>query len=309
MIVIIKNEFCDEFYNTFKYVESLNSEVKVLCQQEEIWLQVHNPSCTSIAEVKFPAEYFESYECTKPIQIGINTKVFLQILKNTYKKKSVTLKMSATDEGEAKMDISITIDGDERSGNVQCAYEMKLVDITSDFMHIPDQHVHSKYTLSVNTLKKWKQFLFTDCSFITFTPEKEALKIQSENDLKDKLTLTDEIKSSTWQDTLLVGSETVKRKWKDISIGSINAKYIFDLMTFGRDVTCQFFIVDAPVECFVKLAEGVHIRVFIAPRISDEEDDEEVTEPSPVRTKKRKVIDGAPDMNDLPPTKKALTTY
>ena len=57
MEVIIKN--CDEFYNTFKYVESLASEVKVLCQKDEVWLQVHNPSCTAIAEVKFPAEYFE----------------------------------------------------------------------------------------------------------------------------------------------------------------------------------------------------------------------------------------------------------
>lgn len=314
MQVIIKN--CDEFYNTFKYVESLASEVKVLCQPEEVWLQVHNPSCTAIAEVKFPADYFEEYTCEKPVQVGINTKIFLQILKNTYKKKSVTLKMAAS-EDEDKMHISITIDGDETSGNVQCSYEMKLVDITSDFMNIPDQHVHSKYKLSVETLKKWKQFLFSDCAYLTFTPEEAALKIQSENDLKDRLTLTDEISPLTWHESAEVTDEetgvtsTIKRKWKAISIGSVNAKYIFDLMIFSRDVTCQFFIVDAPVEYFVKLDEGVHIRVFIAPKISDSDDEEEEedTVRPPVRARKRKPVDAPEDAEELNPQKKAVTAH
>lgn len=309
MRIEIKN--CDEFYNTFKYVESLASEVKVLCQEEEVWLQVHNPSCTSIAEVKFPASYFEQYECDSNFQIGINTKIFLQILKNTYKKKNVTLTMESSEESD-KMDITVLIEGDEKSGNVKCSYEMKLVHIDSDFMNIPNQDVHSKYKLTVETLKKWKQFLFSDCAYLTFTPHEDSLKIKSENDLKDKMTLTDQIASSKWQeeaDTEVNGVIThIKRKWKDISIGSVNAKYIFDLMTFGKDVNCQFFIVDAPVECFVKLDEGVHIRVFIAPKINDDNDeDKEVPEPVPVRSKKRKAVDEA--NLDTPATKKAISAH
>ena len=85
MRVVIKN--CDEFYHTFKYVETVATEVKVMCDGEKVWLQVHNPSCTAIVEVKFPADYFEEYDCDSAVTVGIHTKTFLSILKNTYKKK------------------------------------------------------------------------------------------------------------------------------------------------------------------------------------------------------------------------------
>ena len=42
-------------------------------------LQVHNPSCTAIAEVKFPADYLE-YTCNS-VTVGIHIKIFLGILK------------------------------------------------------------------------------------------------------------------------------------------------------------------------------------------------------------------------------------
>tara|TARA_X000000950_G_scaffold237269_1_gene288749 strand:+ start:6339 stop:7256 length:918 start_codon:yes stop_codon:yes gene_type:complete len=305
MRVIIKN--CDEFYNTFKYVETLASEVKVMCDGEKVWLQVHNPSCTAIAEVKFPADYFEDYDCEHPVTVGIHTKTFLSILKNTYKKKNVTLKMQASDAVDYML-ITVTQE-DEVNGNVECAYQMKLVDIVSDVMNIPPQDVHSQYKLTVNTLKKWKEFLFANCP-ITFRPTDSGLVITCEDDMKHKLKLNDEITPSKWNEEMV--DDVQRRKWNDISIGEANSNLIFALLSFGKDVRIQFFLEEAPVECYVKLNQGVLIRVFIAPKIRDEDSPPPtpVEEPAPVRTQKRKTMDEQNDeIEQLTQRKKAMTAH
>lgn len=310
MRVVIKN--CDEFYNTFKYVETLATEVKVMCDGEKVWLQVHNPSCTAIAEVKFPADYFEEYVCDSAVTVGIHTKTFLSILKNTYKKKSVTLKMQASDAVDYML-ITVTQE-DDVNGNVECAYQMKLVDIVSDVMNIPEQDIHSQYKLSVNTLKKWKEFLFEKCP-MTFTPKESALTITCENEMKHKLKLTDEITPSKWNEDMVTSEEGVeiqRRKWTDICIGSVNTSLIFALLSFGKEVRIQFFLEDAPVECYVKLNHGVNIRVFIAPKIRDEESPppSPLQESAPVRAKKRKTLSEQNDeMEQLTKQKKAMTAH
>lgn len=307
MKVLIKN--CDEFYNTFKFLETLASEVKVMCDGEKVWLQVHNPSCTAIAEVKFPANYFEEYECHTNVTVGIHTKTFLSILKNTYKKKNVTLKIEASD---AKDYMLITVSQeDEINGNVECAYQMKLVDIVSDVLSIPDQDVHSQYKVTVNTLKKWKEFLFANCP-ITFMPMESGLKMFCQDEMKHKLTLNDDINPSKWNEETSIdedGKDVLRRKWKDICIGGANVALIFALLSFGKDVRIQFFLEEAPLECYVKLNHGVHIRVFIAPKIRDEDDDEdamsEVEVPAPVRAEKRKTMDEV----NVPNKKKAVSAH
>lgn len=307
MKVLIKN--CDEFYNTFKFLETLASEVKVMCDGEKVWLQVHNPSCTAIAEVKFPANYFEEYECHTNVTVGIHTKTFLSILKNTYKKKNVTLKIEASDVKDYMM-ITVSQE-DEINGNVECAYQMKLVEIVSDVLHIPDQDVHSQYKVTVNTLKKWKEFLFANCP-ITFKPMESGLKMYCQDEMKHKLTLNDELNPSKWNEETVVdddGEDVLRRKWKDICIGGSNVNLIFALLSFGKDVRIQFFLEEAPVECYVKLNHGVHIRVFIAPKIRDEDDDEdvmsEVEVPAPVRAEKRKTMDEV----NVPNKKKAVSAH
>lgn len=307
MKVLIKN--CDEFYNTFKFLETLASEVKVMCDGEKVWLQVHNPSCTAIAEVKFPANYFEEYECHTNVTVGIHTKTFLSILKNTYKKKNVTLKIEASDVKDYMM-ITVSQE-DEINGNVECAYQMKLVEIVSDVLHIPDQDVHSQYKVTVNTLKKWKEFLFANCP-ITFKPMESGLKMYCQDEMKHKLTLNDELNPSKWNEETVVdddGEDVLRRKWKDICIGGANVNLIFALLSFGKDVRIQFFLEEAPVECYVKLNHGVHIRVFIAPKIRDEDDDvddiSQVEVPAPVRVDKRKTMDEAQG----PKKKKAVPAH
>ena len=310
MKVVIKK--CDEFYNTFKYVETLASEVKVMCDEDKVWLQVHNPSCTAIAEVKFPSDYFEEYKCEAPVTVGIHMKTFLGILKNTYKKKSVTLKMQASDDVDYML-VTVTQE-DDVNGNVECAYEIKLVDIVSDVMNIPDQAIHSQYKVSVNTLKKWKEFLFGNCP-ITFTPKEEKLTIYCEDDMRHKLKLTDELEPSKWNEEMACttdGEEVKRRQWKDICIGSTNTSLIFALLSFGKDVVIQFFLEDAPVECYVKLNKGVNIRVFIAPKIKDEEDKNEtpVEQPAPIRATKRKTMHEQNDeIDQLVKSKKAMTAH
>ena len=312
MRAIIKN--CDEFYNTFQYVLTMNTEVKIQCNGQMVWLQVSNMSCTAIAEVKFPAEYFEEYVCESEVTVGIHVKTFLSILKNTYKKKNVTLKMQAS-EAVDYMLITVTQKLDDEK-QIECAYQMKLVNMVSAFLDIPYQPIHSLYKLSPGTLKKWKAFLFGECKFLNFTPKEDALMLESETDMKHKLKLTDEISSEKWVEeaefTLESGTETVTRAWKTISVGYANAKLIFDLLTFNKDVNVQFFIQTAPVKCSIKLEEGVNIEVFIAPRIGDDDDDEEEEEQEvvPVRAKKRKTVDEQSDeIEELVQKKKAMTAH
>jgi len=156
MKVVIKN--CDEFYNTFKFLETLNDQIKIICTDEEIWLQVPSSSHTALADVKFPAAYFESYECDRPVTIGVYCKVFLKILKNTYKKKGVTLMIEGQD-GKDTIVVTITQESEE-DGKYVSSYILKMVEIVSDMMNIPVQDVHSRFKLTKATLKKWKD-LFT----------------------------------------------------------------------------------------------------------------------------------------------------
>ena len=134
--------------------------------------------------------------------------------------------------------------------------------------------------------------------------------------MKHKLTLNDEINPSKWNEEMvtddITGKDVQRRSWKDISIGEANATLIFALLSFGKDVRIQFFLEEAPVECYVKLNHGVHIRVFIAPKIRDDEDedDDPVEDTAPVRTTKRKTMDEQDDdIEQLTQRKKAMTAH
>ena len=294
MKVVIKN--CDEFYNTFKFLETLNDQIKIICTEENIWLQVPSSSHTALADVKFPASYFESYECNRPVTIGVYCKVFLKILKNTYKKKGVTLMIEGQD-GKDTIVVTITQESEE-DGKYVSSYILKMVEIVSDMMNIPVQDVHSRFKLTKATLKKWKDLLYDDAP-VTFTPGKDGIFIECTDDNRNKVKLLDGIKPSHWENNTKGinddGDEFERKKWNTFTVGGNNMKLVYSLLNVGTDIRIQFFIEEAPVECYAKFQNGVYVRLYIAPKINDDELEEDEVEEAPVRTNKRKTMDESPE--------------
>lgn len=256
----VKIRQCDEFYTTWKYLENFNSEVNCVFSEAEMYIQIFDSAHTVIADITFPCEYFEEYKCDKPINVGVNVKTLLLILKNTYK-KNVVLSMSTTSTSD---DLTIRITSED---GFKCSYVLKMVDIHQEALEIPELNVYAKYTVSYKTLKKWKDHLY-DKSDISLFPSKEAMQVECKDELNNSLQLRDEIEPIYFENSK---KRLQDKDWKQKIIAGGNTNFLYALLAFNKDINFEFFVSEAPLLVSVNLKDDVHLRTFIAPKISDED--------------------------------------
>lgn len=263
--MLLKINDCDDFYKTWQFLILFTENINVIFRHDEVYIQVMGSAKDSIADVAFPKSYFDEYDCSGELTVGFVGSVFLNVLK-TCKALNGVLKIEAS-ETDDNINVTIT------DNNNVYEYTLKSLDLTSSVMEIGRKPIQSKYKVSTETLKRWKNVLYN--GQVSFCPSKKSIEIKSKDENRNGVRLIEQIESEKFK-------KFKENPWNKLSISSANFKLFHNMLTFGKDVTMQFCIeYPQPMNVNVKIKDKVQLSVYLAPTIEDEEEEQdELEQPS-----------------------------
>lgn len=274
MNVTIKD--CDEFYKILTFCEKFNTDVNINCSENGWYLQCMDSTHTSIVEFKMPVDYFNTFECDKNYVLGLHLKIILKVIKNSCKKKDTVLLLKYDGEKDY---VEITIQNNK--DKFLCTYNIRLIDISADLVDIPAVDAQYAYQVPCAILKKWKEHVYDiHKASMKFTPAPTGILIESNLDEQNKVAAFEGILPTAFP-------EKVSGKFNQ-TINEKNMERIMTLLSFGVDINFRF-VKGIPLLTYVTLASGMELKGYYAPKMNDE-DVEEEEEIVPERTTKKRIL-------------------
>lgn len=260
MEAIIQNT--KDFNTLLGFIGNFDDHVKFQCFEEKIYVQCLAHAHTCILKAEIMKMFFESYNCTlqkddegtpQPILMGIHMKVLIPILKKV--KKDEKICMSSKDGTE--LTLSVT---DNESSHLT-SYTIKLMDLDSQELQIPDIEDHFCCRLTPSILKTWNSLILDITkSEVDFKP------VRGENDI---LTLksTGESQTVTRQEKVTFD---IYENPQPFTLNQRSVGLICSMSMFNSEVTMSYQS-NMPIGFSMNL-EGVQIECFFAPAIGDIEE-------------------------------------
>lgn len=166
-IVINDLAKADTFASIFQHIKLMTESINILFENERMYIQSIDSSRISVFEVELPVDWFSEYTktTTSTITIGVRVSVLYKILNSREKMQNININYSETGDvldihfySETKMEF------DKR-------FEIPLIDIDYDIMHIPDIDYNAEFTLDssnfanlINQLKIFGDTMDIMCS-------------------------------------------------------------------------------------------------------------------------------------------------
>ncbi|KAF9048121.1 proliferating cell nuclear antigen [Hymenopellis radicata] len=122
-------------------IKELVTDANFECNEEGINLQAMDNSHVALVAVLLEAPGFKEYRCDRPMPLGVNLTSLTKVLKCAKDDDSCTLK--AADEADL-----LNLIYESKNTDRIAEYEMKLMDIDSDTLGIPDTDYDARVTLS-----------------------------------------------------------------------------------------------------------------------------------------------------------------
>ncbi|THH28941.1 hypothetical protein EUX98_g5249 [Antrodiella citrinella] len=121
-------------------IKELVADANFECNEEGIHLQAMDNSHVALVSVKLDESGFKSYRCDRPMPLGVNLNSLTKVLKCAKDDDLCILK--ATDDADI---LSLTYEA--RNSDRIAEYDMKLMDIDSDKLGIPDTDYDARVTM------------------------------------------------------------------------------------------------------------------------------------------------------------------
>lgn len=172
----------ETFTGIFQHLKIFTEHVNLQLSSDKLYIQGMDSSHVSIYEVSIPAAWFDKFEGLKDksVSLGINTNIFFKIL--AAREKTQTLNIAYDDSKDDDKLFVHFLDGKEKNDFAQ-HFEIPLVELTTDILHIPDIEYQAEFSLSsvkisaiVNRLK-----MFGDIMNIVCTEQKITISSEDHN--------------------------------------------------------------------------------------------------------------------------------
>jgi len=264
MEICIQNlQKAEIFSSIFQHMKLFSDNVNIMFDKEKMYLQSMDSSRVSIFELNIPATWFDVYTNEKNICLGMNSNVLFKIL-NTRDKNQI-LHIQYYEEMEDKLFLQFT---SETKHVFDKQFEVPLMEIDSELMQIPETEYSVEFNLfSLNFANVIHQLkLFGDSIDIECSEEKICMSAK----------------------TLDSGKMTVEINMDDINSYMINEGLHIQCsyaITFLNNI-CAYnkisknveisLLENFPMKIVYRLDdtdENAKITYYLAPKISDNEDD------------------------------------
>ncbi|KAF8151291.1 proliferating cell nuclear antigen, N-terminal domain-containing protein [Crassisporium funariophilum] len=121
-------------------IKELVTDANFECNEEGIHLQAMDNSHVALVAVKLLAHGFKRYRCDRPMPLGVNLTSLTKVLKCAKDDDICTLK--AADEADV-----LNLVYEAKNSDRIAEYDMKLMDIDSDTLGIPDTEYDARVTM------------------------------------------------------------------------------------------------------------------------------------------------------------------
>ncbi|EPQ52950.1 proliferating cell nuclear antigen [Gloeophyllum trabeum ATCC 11539] len=156
-------------------VKELVTDANFECNEEGINLQAMDNSHVALVAVKLESTGFKRYRCDRPMPLGVNINSLTKVLKCAKDDDICTLK--AADDGDI---LNLTYEA--RNSDRIAEYDMKLMDIDSDQLGIPDTEYDARVTMPASEFSRIVRDLSQLGESVRIEVSKEGVRFASDGE-------------------------------------------------------------------------------------------------------------------------------
>ncbi|KAI0810772.1 proliferating cell nuclear antigen, N-terminal domain-containing protein [Irpex lacteus] len=156
-------------------IKELVTDANFECNEEGITLQAMDNSHVALVAVKLESTGFKKYRCDRPMPLGVNLTSLTKVLKCAKDDDTCTLK--ASDDGDI---LSFTYEA--RNTDRLAEYELKLMDIDSDTLGIPETEYDARVTMPSSEFGRIVRDLSMLGESVRIEVSKEGVRFASEGE-------------------------------------------------------------------------------------------------------------------------------
>ncbi|EDQ88615.1 uncharacterized protein MONBRDRAFT_37444 [Monosiga brevicollis MX1] len=234
------------------------------CSAEGIALQAMDSSHVSLVSLSLRGDELASYRCENQISLGINMNTMTKILKCAENNDRTIIR--ADDDADVMVFVFESEGRDKTS-----KYEMKLMDIDSEHLGIPEQEYSATVQMSSKEFSRIVRDLSTIGENVEITVDKEGITFGAKGESGSG---TVSLKSNPSVDE---GSSNITIDLTD----SVKLNFALRYLTFFTkaaplsDNVSLSLSADVPLMVEYAIGDVGFIRYYLAPKIDDDEDTEE----------------------------------
>jgi len=245
------------------------------CTSAGLSLQAMDDSHVSLVQLTLRSDGFEKYRCDRNLAMGIQMGSFSKLLKCANSNDIITLK--ADDDGDLLEMLFESPNGEKESH-----YEMKLMDLDCEQLGIPDQEYSCTIKLPSGEFSKICRDLSQIGECIVITCTKDGVQFSAKGDLGSgtvKLNQNNDAERDEDQVSIEI-SEPVQLTFA--------VKYL-NLFTKATSLSGSVSLSmsnDVPLVVEYKIEDMGHIKYFLAPKIDEDDENEDAEMPTTEEVKK-----------------------
>jgi len=256
-ITLKNNAKAETFVSIFQYMRIFSDNVNVIFEENRMYLQSMDTSRVSIFEVELQKDWFDKYESSKSICLGMSTSLLYKIL--SAREKTQELNIIYNEEDSDKLSLHFTCDN---KSVFDKHFEMPLIDIDEQLMEIPETESHAELTINsvnfaniINQLKMFGDTLDIECS-------EEKIILYSNSQETGKMSV--EIGIDDLNEFSINEGANLKLSF---SLTCLHNICLYNKICKEVDIK---WITDFPMQITYKIDEKAKMKFYLAPKISDD---------------------------------------
>jgi proliferating cell nuclear antigen len=246
----------DIFTSLFQNIKLFTDQINIDCNSERIYIQTMDNSKIAILEITIPSSWFCSYSCDVPVTLGINSSIFYRIL--TCREKIQSMNIIFSNEDEDKLFVQMT---SVVKTVFDRNFEVPLIELNTETMMIPDIEYQADislpsadFALLINQLRGFGETLEFVCN-------ENKIEMISMSQDQGKMSVLVDIED-------LSGFAIEENRELKMCFGLNNLHTISLYSKISKDVDIKMHEDFPLLVCYNN--EELSIKMFLAPRISDE---------------------------------------
>jgi proliferating cell nuclear antigen PCNA len=257
-IVIHRLDKAELFTAVFQHIKVFNDRINIHFENERLYLQSMDSARVLIFEMVLSKDYFDEYENTRPVVIGINSVILFNILNTRDKTQKINIQYEHDSD---RLHIHFT--GENKQEHDK-HFEIPLIDLETDMLEIPEMEYQAEFTIGstnfANIINQLK--LFGDSIEIKCSEEEDKILLSSNSTETGKMTV--DIK----MDDL---SSFAIEEGGDLNL-SFGVKYLHNILLYNK-LTKELDIKlsnNYPMCVCYNINETSKLLFYLAPKINDE---------------------------------------
>ena len=258
---ITNTQKADIFTSIFQNIRPFTEHITIMLSKKGLYFQTMDSSRVSIVELTIPAEWFDTYKFTNDgdIVVGIHTVILFKILNAREKQQQIQFVYEIAEDDS----LSIHFTSDDKT-IFDKHFKSPLIDLESETMNIPEIDYGAEFTLPsanfatlINQLK-----LFGDTLDIKCNEEKIEMTAKS----AESGTMSVDVKIDDLNSFAINEGEEL-----NMSFSLPQLHHIAMFNKIAKDVHVRLCS-NYPLSIVYPITgEDTHLRLYLAPKISDDE--------------------------------------